>query len=230
MAHHPAMAEIVIADPSLVVLVGAAGAGQVDVRGTPFRPRRDPVVGPLPGDRLGRRGEPGRDQGGVQRAPRGAGSASRGWTDCRRRRDEHRTIGAPLAPRARDGGRRPGLRDRPRPAGGHGPRAERGAARPGRRPGGRPPASRASARLTRRPGAAHRHARGSPRSSSCATRPRSIASRSAGDPDGRPHGPIGRARPRCRRSRAIARAIPTACVRVTRSRRKTVARITVITG
>jgi len=28
MAHHPAMAEIVIADPSLVVLVGAAGAGK----------------------------------------------------------------------------------------------------------------------------------------------------------------------------------------------------------
>ena len=45
---------------------------------------------------------------------------------------------------------------------------------------------------------------------------------------GRP--PIRPSRPRCSRSRATASAIPTACDRVTRSRRTTVARMTVVTG
>ncbi len=42
---------------------------EVDARGAAVRPRRDPLLGRLPGDRLGRRRRPARDAGGVRAPP-----------------------------------------------------------------------------------------------------------------------------------------------------------------
>ena len=124
--------EIDVDDPSLVVLVGAAGSGKSHLRRSSFRTRRDPVVRPFPGDRLGRRSQPGGDQGRLRPPPSDAvGQIGRGAPD-RGRRDERAARGPARA--GRSGGRIPcaGHGDRPRPPGRNGPREERGPPGPDR--------------------------------------------------------------------------------------------------
>ena len=189
------------------------GRREVDVRRPPFRARTRSSRPTLPGDRLGRRGGPGRDERRLRASPPRAREPSRGGAADRRRCDERRGVAPAGASRAGGGGRRPVHRDRPRPAAAtvlarnagratrivdeavvrrHLDRLRAGARRPGTR------------RLS--------GARGSPRSSSCATRPRSTSSGSGGArPDdaartgGRGPRPRRRWPCRCRRGRSRAR-------------------------
>ena len=144
-----------------------------------------------------------------------------------RRCDQRRALVASGAPRAGGRGRRPGHRHRPRPAGRDRPRQECGTPPAGRRRGGRPPSPRAVAGESRRAGPAApagrvlpgrrpaRPGRGRPRQDPAAPELTTADPDRYADPAAmHPIAPT-------------ASAIPTACIRVTRSRRKTAARITV---
>ena len=108
---------LVLPDPSLVVLIGAAGSGQVHARGPALPARRDPsppmpCAPPSPGTRP--TSAPRRSPSGILHRTLGRRLAA--GRDDRRRCHEHEGRAPPTAPRARSRDRRPGRRARPGPA------------------------------------------------------------------------------------------------------------------